>query len=69
MWEAGGGGDGSGFKCDTGAIRGDAVERFRPPLVGRDAETGNAGVVVGEAFDLLGKREEREEGLGSGGYR
>lgn len=68
MWEACCRRDESTVKRDTRAVDGDAVERFRPPLVRRNAEAGDAGVVVGEAFDLVGEREEREEGLGSDGY-
>lgn len=45
---------------DSGAIGGDSMERFGPPLVGRNAQSGYAGEVVAEELDLLREGEERD---------
>lgn len=65
MGEAGGGLD-RAVEGDAGAIGGDAVEGLRPPLVGRDAETGDGGGVVGELLDLLRESEKGDQRPGSG---
>lgn len=66
MGEAGGCRDCS-IEADAGAVDRDAVEGFRPPLVGGDAEAGDCGGAVRELVDLVMEGEEGDEGLGSGG--
>lgn len=65
LGEAGGGLD-RAVEGDAGAIGGDAVEGLRPPLVVRDAESGDGGGVVGELLDLLRESEEGDQRLRSG---
>jgi len=45
---------------NSGAIGGDSMERFGPPLVGRNAQPGYAGEVVAEELDLLRECKERD---------
>lgn len=66
MGEAGGSRD-SAIEADTRTVGGDAMERFRPPLVGRDAKAGDSCSTIGELEDLFIEGEEGDEGLDSGG--
>lgn len=63
LGEGGGGGDGA-IEGDAGAVGGEAVEGFGPPLVGGDAEAGDGGGVVGELADLLLESQMGYEGPG-----
>lgn len=62
--EASSSGD-SAVEADAVADVGDAVEGLRPPLVGRDAETGDRRSGVDELEDLLVQCESRDEIAGS----
>lgn len=66
LGEAGGGTD-AAVEEDAGAVDGDSVEGFRPPLVWWYAETGNGGGGVGELLDLLGEGEEGDQGSSASG--
>ena len=66
LGEAGGGFDGT-IEPDAEAGIGDAVQRFTPPLVTRDAEPGNRRCRVDELGEFLVESEPRDEVLGSFG--
>lgn len=66
LGEAGGGFDGT-IEPDAEAGVGDAVQGFAPPLVTRDAESGNRRCRVDELGEFLVEGESRHEVLGSFG--